>query len=265
MTSFPLPPDHGVVWWLPVPQGGTDWARLERCLNGEERERATRFRFDADRHAYIAAHALVRALLSACDGAVAPAAWRFTVTTHGRPEIAADLAGTPPLRANLSHTRRLVAAAVCRGHDVGIDTEDAARGTLTMDLATHFFAPAEVAQAQALPAAVRQDALYGFWTCKEAYIKAVGLGLSLPLDSFAFTLDPATLEPLSIGFAPGSGDDPGGWLFRRLLPLPDHPLVLALRHPRPQRVTISTATLTADALGDMLEGGTGLSTGAGPV
>lgn len=265
MTLSPLPPGHAMVWWLPVPGADADWRRLERCLNGEERERAARFRFDADRHAYIAAHALVRALLSTCDGAVAPAAWRFTATGHGRPEIAADLAGTPPLRVNLSHTRRLVAAAVCRGHDVGIDTEDATRGTLTMDLAAHFFAPAEVAQLQAMPAAVRRDALYGFWTCKEAYIKAVGLGLSLPLDSFFFTLDPATLEPRTIGFAPGGGDDPGGWLFRRLLPLPGHPLALALRHPQPLRVTISTAALTADALGDMLEGGVGLSTGAGPV
>lgn len=259
MLRSPLPDDHVAVWWLPVEDAGADWARLERGLSGAERERAARFRFEADRRAFIAAHALVRVMLSACDGTVPPGTWRFTATAHGRPEIAADMtadrAGRAPLRFNLSHTRRLVAAAVCRGHDVGIDTEDAARGTLTMDLAAHFFAPAEVAQAQALPGGIRRDALYGFWTCKEAYIKAVGLGLSLPLDSFAFTLDPRTLAPLSIGFAPGGGDDPGGWLFRRLIPMPDHPLALALRHPRPERVTVAAAALTAAAVADRLDGG----------
>lgn len=243
--SAPLPPDHVELWWLPVNAPADMWERVEPFLDTQERQRAARFRFAADRHAFIAAHGLVRAMLSAF-APVPPPAWRFTATAHGRPEVApemAEAAGQPPLRFNLSHTRRLVAAAVCRGHDIGIDTEDAERGSLTMDLADRFFAPAEVAHAAACPPDARTDTLYGFWTLKEAYIKAVGLGLSIPLDTFAFTLDPP-----AIGFSPHHPGDPAGWLFRRFGTIPAHPLALALRHPAPERVTVACRAVSLGAL-----------------
>lgn len=245
---MPTPPTDVIIRWLPLEEC-RDWERLEPLLDADERQRAARFRFAADRHAFIAAHALVRTVLSVATPAMAPAAWRFTATDHGRPEIApalAEQAGIPALRFNLTHTRRLVAVAVCRGHDVGLDTEDATRETLTMDLAARFFAPAEVAQAAALPPAPRREALYAFWTLKEAYIKAVGLGLSVPLDAFAFTLAPVMTDPPTISFTPRHPGDPAEWLFRRFRPLPDHPMALALRHPAPDRVRVSCDRATAD-------------------
>lgn len=211
------------------------WPALLSLLDPGERERAARFHFDRDRHAYIAGHALVRTLL-ARHGGLPAADWRFETGSHGRPEIAPALLeapGVPPLRFNLSHTHGMAAVAVTLENDIGLDVECLHRTGLTLALADRFFAPDEVAQLQGLGPEPLHDALYAFWTLKEAYIKAVGLGLSLPLDAFAFTLD-----PLSVAFTDRIADTPAGWLFRRLDPGPDHAMALALRHADPASVRV---------------------------
>lgn len=231
-----------IRWLEVVPIAAADWPRLETLLDAEERARAARFRFEHDRQSYIAAHALLRAMLSE-RLPVAPADWRFTVNPQGKPEVV-TAPGEPRLRVNLSHTRGLVAAALTVDHDVGIDVEWRARDGLTLELADRFFAPAEVTALEALPAERLNDGLFAFWTLKEAYIKAVGLGLSIPLDSFAFTL-----EPLAIGFAPGR-ETPGPWLFHRFRPTDSHAMALALRHPEPSRVSVTARPTDAAALLD---------------
>jgi len=220
--------------------GAADWPRLEALLDAEERARANRFRFRHDRESYVAAHALLRAMLSDRIP-VAPPRWRFTTNPQGKPEAVMP-AGQPRLRANLSHTRGLAAVALTVDHDVGVDVEWRSRDGLTLELADRFFAPAEVAALEAMPAPRLNEGLFAFWTLKEAFIKAVGLGLSLPLDVFAFTL-----EPLGIDFVPGH-EIAGPWLFRRFRPTEGHAMALALRHPAPSRVTISARPADLPAL-----------------
>lgn len=224
--------DSVEIRWLALDRvGADDWPALERLLDEGERDRAGRFRREHDRRAYIAGHALVRAMLSRC-APVPPAAWRFAANAYGRPEILRQ-AGTPPLRFNLTHTRGLAAAAVTFEGDIGLDAEWLDRPALTMDLAARSFAPAEIEYLAKIPADRRKDALFGLWTLKEAYVKAVGRGLSLPLDAFAFAM-----EPLRISFSPPIEDAPDGWLFRRFRPTPSHAMALALRHPEPRRVVV---------------------------
>ena len=108
--------------WLVVDEiGDDDWITLSALLDPVEQERADRLRFRHDRQAYIAAHALVRIMLARHLGQPATTL-RFTVGPFGRPEVY-DGSGGPPVRFNLSHTRGLVAAAMVRRHDVGVDVE----------------------------------------------------------------------------------------------------------------------------------------------
>lgn len=219
------------------------WPYLEGLLDEAERARADRFRFARDREAYVAAHALVRTMLSA-HAPRPPQAWRFSTDAHGKPEIIRTTE-TPALRFNLSHTHGLVAAAITIDNDVGIDVEVVDATRLTMDLATRYFAAAEIQHLRRLPPDRRLETMFAFWTLKEAYIKAVGLGLSLPLDAFAYQL-----EPLAIRFSPPLHDDPATWLLRRLTPGPRHALAVALRHPAPQAVTLRAEAMDPRYLRD---------------
>jgi len=174
---------------------------------------------------------MVRIMLSS-HAPCPPSACRFSTGTHGKPEIVRT-AEIPLLRFNLSHTRGLVAAAVTLDNDVGIDVEAIDPDRLSLDLAARYFAASEMDQLRAVPAGRRPEAMFAFWTLKEAYIKAVGLGLSLPLDRFA-----CQLEPLSIRFSPPLMDDPAAWVLRRLKPAPGYAMALALRHSTPQALQL---------------------------
>ncbi len=223
------------VWWLATDSlGAGDWPELEALLDEAERARAARFHFERDRLSYVAAHALGRRLLSARAGGE-PSAWAFTVGPHGKPEVR----DAPRLRLNLSHTRGLAAAVLAEEHDVGIDVEWLGRPAAGPELAPRFFAPTECDILALAPPERAEETFLAFWTLKEAYIKAIGLGLAQPLDSFAFTL-----EPLSISFAPGIADNPARWHFARFRPTPAHLMALALRHPAPH--TVTTAVTEAD-------------------
>ncbi|HLO77288.1 MAG TPA: 4'-phosphopantetheinyl transferase superfamily protein [Magnetospirillum sp.] len=230
------------LWWLQLDRVEPgQWPRLEALLDDAERSRSRRFAFERDRHAYVAAHALGRVLLS-CRAGGEPSAWRFEVGAHGKPEVL-TAPGTPRLRLNLSHTRGLAAAVLTETNDVGVDVEWLDRQPSTMDLAQRFFAAEECAQLAQVPPAQINETFLAFWTLKEAYVKAIGKGLAQPLDSFAFTL-----QPLAISFDDPAADDPGRWLFRRFRPTPSHLMALALRHPAPSTVTIDARAMDVGSL-----------------
>src|SRR5262249_32046832 len=134
--------------------------RCENVLSEQERSRCQRFHFDRDRKTFLVAHALVRTVLSNY-APVPPLAWRFTVSTHGKPEIdggEADLG----LRFNLSHTDGLVACAVALRREVGVDVENCDRRPISPGLAERFFAREETAQLDALPAEERRRVFFDF-------------------------------------------------------------------------------------------------------
>jgi 4'-phosphopantetheinyl transferase len=205
----------------PGPVGGPGWDAALGLLDAEERRRAERFYFDRDRRTFVAAHALLRRLISSLLPA-APEAWSFALGSHGKPRIAGPVASTD-LEVNLSHTEGLVVAAAARGLVLGVDVE---RHTRTVDLALagRYFASAEVRAFEMLPAEARRERFFRLWTLKEAYIKAVGLGLTLPLDSFAFTLDPIGI---TIDGQPRGTD--ADWRFWQWQPTGEHWLALAAR------------------------------------
>jgi 4'-phosphopantetheinyl transferase len=194
-------------------------------LSTDEHERMARLVFERDRRAFVITRAHVRTMLSRY-AAVAPADWRFIENVHGRPEILDRPAGTPDLRFNISHTDGLIACAVTIGREVGVDVEHISR-TLSHDVAGRFFAPDEVTDLRKLPMEDQKKVFFDYWTLKEAYIKARGFGLALPLGDFAFKLHPP--DPPAITFEPSLEDDPATWQFMQDWPTPQHRLGLAVR------------------------------------
>ena len=200
-----------------------DWYR--RLLSPEEQQRMARLIFDGDRRSFVITRALVRTMLSRY-APVAPADWSFIANVHGRPEILDRPPNAPDLRFNISHTDGLIACAVTIGREVGVDVEHINRN-LTHDVAGRFFAPAEVTDLRSLPLDDQRRVFFDYWTLKEAYIKARGFGLALPLGDFAFKLNPP--NPPAITFEPTLQDDPSTWQFLQDWPTPHHRLGLAVR------------------------------------
>lgn len=199
-------------------------AVLESRLTTDERARHARFVRAVDRDAFVISRALVRACLT-MHGGLPPSAWRFAANAHGCPSVIAAQAGTPPLQFNLSHTSGLAVVAVTRGPRIGVDVEAVDR-TLRHDIAGHHFAAAEVAALRALPDDEQGLAFFDYWTLKEAYIKARGLGLAIPLGEFAFTLAPPASPRVT--FASGFDDDAARWQFWQTWATSRHRVALAI-------------------------------------
>jgi 4'-phosphopantetheinyl transferase len=152
-------------------------------LDEVESERARRFVFDADRRRFISAHAFVRRALGRCLRQ-SPTSLRFVTDRCGKPRL---LNPSIDLRFNLSHAGERALLAVTIGREVGVDIEQR-RPIAAIDVARAFFADSEYAELARLHPSEQIDAFYRCWTRKEAFIKALGKGLVLPLNAFEVDL-----------------------------------------------------------------------------
>lgn len=176
-------------------------------LSEAERARGARFRFDKRRREHWATHALKRRALSA-SFPLAPEAWQFPENTHGKPAVEPGECG---LCFNVSNSDRLVVCLVAEGVEVGVDVEPCERAVEILKLAGRVFSPAEQAQLEALGDAEKLDRALSLWTLKEAYIKARGMGLALPLHGFSFLFGGA--EGIRLEVDAALEDDAGRWRF----------------------------------------------------
>lgn len=213
-------------------------------LSEAERIRWRRFLVRDAADQYLVGRALLRTTLSRY--APVPAkAWVFTTNAYGCPYVS-EPASFRALRFNLSHTAGLVACAVTSGGEVGIDVENTARQVDPLELAPTVFAKPEIEQVAATPQTDRRALFFAYWTLKEAYIKARGLGVSLALDGFWFDLDGAVPR---IHFAAGCPDWPERWHFGRWQPTPSHALALAVATPSQRAPRIRLRWVTPDEPG----------------
>lgn len=206
--------DEGEVYVsLCVVEDVRDHGLLEsysRWLSREEREQGERFVFEKDRVLHLLARALVRSSLSRF-APVEPDQWRFEKAAHGRPELASPAPRGGRLRFNLSHTAGLVACVVASGHDVGIDVESHQRRLPATDLSRRFFSAPEAEGVAACDASQQSSRFLALWTLKEAYLKARGFGLSLPLDSLRGSV--ADDGSLRIELRADVEPEPAAWSF----------------------------------------------------
>lgn len=198
----------------------------ESLLTDDEKARAARFAQAADRERFVIGRALARTMLSA-HAPIAPRDWPIDVDEHGRPELRRAPETAPDLRFNLSHTPGLIACAVAIGREVGVDVEYIGRRLVHENIPERFFSTREVSALRALPLEKQTMVFFDYWTLKEAYIKARGLGLALPLGQFTFVLLDG-VSP-SIEFAPELVDDASSWQFAQCWPTRDHRMAVAVR------------------------------------
>lgn len=206
-------------------------ARYDAMLNPEEAARRDRFHFEQHRHQFLVARALVRSTLSVYRPDIQPAEWQFAANAYGRPRITGAGAGT--LDFNLSHTDGRIVLAVCRAQSPGVDIERLDRLETVTDIAARFFAERETRALSALPLSAQRRRFFDLWTLKEAYIKARGMGLSIPLKDFSIHF-PAEGRA-TIRFADGVDDDPSRWQFWSLHAGEGYALSLAIAGAVPMR------------------------------
>jgi len=229
--DLPLPLDEVHLWFVRPASVRSPHvvAACRQVLSADEGCREARFRFERDRHVFLIAHALVRVALSHyCR--IDPGAWTFLTNRHGRPELAACPA-SPRLCFNLTHTAGLAACAIVRSRFVGVDAEHVDRADSIGAIAPRWFSPSEREEIATLPSHARRGRHVQLWVLREAYAKARGIGLSIPLDHLAFSLtgsDSARLRcPPHVDCAPDR------WLFRLVQPTLEHWAAVAIDGGRP--------------------------------
>lgn len=223
-------PQHAIHLWCVRPEELTNDAARHAAvglLSADELRRLRRFRVEKPRRRFLAGRAMLRRVLSGYDPRP-PATWQFEIARHGRPAIVGD--NPLNLQFNLSKSSGLVVCAITRDAIVGVDVENIRRRA-PLDVADTFFAPAEVAALRALPLERQPERFFEYWTLKESYIKARGLGLTIPLDQFAFHIE-ADCSP-RIEIDPQQQDDPAAWQFIHVRPSDEHLVALCVCRPQP--------------------------------
>jgi 4'-phosphopantetheinyl transferase len=195
--------------WCAYPDDLLDEAVAEACLallTEEERARVARFKFERHQRESLATRALVRKALSRYRS-IAPEDWRFAENAHGKPEIEPACG----LRFNLSNSPGLVVCLVAEDAGVGVDVESHERAGEILKLAPEVFSAREQAQLETLEDVEKLHRALSLWTLKEAYIKARGMGLALPLDKFSFLFGGA--EGVRLEMDPSLEDEAVRWRF----------------------------------------------------
>jgi 4'-phosphopantetheinyl transferase len=176
------------VWRISLEQPGEIVEALGRLLSADETERARRFHFDKDRRHYVVARGALRRLIG-CYLEAKPESIHFAYQEYGKPHLAGD-SPSPTFKFNLAHSGSLAVFAFTHLGEIGVDLEQIKPELAGEDIARRFFSESEVATLDAQPESERALAFFNCWTRKEAFIKAKGMGLSLPLDQFEVTLIP---------------------------------------------------------------------------
>ena len=218
--------NHEVHMWraqLELPSSQVQ--RLRGLLTVDELDRARRFFFEIDRQRFIAARGILRSILSRYIP-TSPGHLRFYYNQYGKPFLASEFNSTL-LNFNLSHSGGMALYSITRNMEIGVDVERVRSGFEYEEIAKRFFSVNEVAILRAIPSEKKLEAFYNCWTRKEAYIKAHGKGLSLPLDSFDVSFAPG--EPPMLLLTRDDPQERSLWTLLDLKPGPGYVGALAVK------------------------------------
>lgn len=188
-SEWYLPSTDVHIWQASLQVTARQQERFTQMLSADEMARATRFHFPQHREHYIAGRGLLREILSRYQNCL-PEAIRFSYNSFGKPALLAS-AGQDALQFNISHSHGVALFAFVRGVDIGIDVQHTDAVTDLLQAGAVVFSTDEMEVLRALPPERRRARFFQFWTRKEAYIKAVGGGFSLPLNGIDVSRLPA--------------------------------------------------------------------------
>lgn len=205
--------------------------RYRALLSPDEAVRHADLLLPAHQHAFLVSRALVRSVLSRYVG-VPAGDLAFTADLHGKPRLCPSLCLATPCDFNLSHSGTMAILAITVGSSVGVDVETLARDVQIEQLSRQF-STTEAQELRSCTGSVRARRFWEMWTLKEAYLKATGRGLTVPLSSFSFGLQgPGSID---IHAAPGWNDCPQNWWFSQWEPAPGHLASLCVQRDRAAR------------------------------
>jgi 4'-phosphopantetheinyl transferase len=212
------------IWcaWLDQAIANVEW--LAQTLSTDERMRAERFRFEQDRQRFIIGRGLLRTVLGYYLG-VEPGQLHFCYGRYGKPALA-EMFGTSALRFSLAHAHGLALYTVSRERELGVDLEHFRRVAETEQIVDRYFSEREKAVFRGLAADKKQEAFFTYWTCKEAYLKASGEGLTRPLSQIDVSLVPG--EPARLMSIDGDVKEASRWTLQELRPAPGFVAALAV-------------------------------------
>jgi 4'-phosphopantetheinyl transferase len=221
------------VWWA-ARDAARDAAfllRHARDFTEAEHARARRFAFDADRHAFLLARAMLRHALAYHAGD-ANARWEFRADEFGKPRLVDAQGIARRLDFSISHARGLVVVAVALDRAIGVDVEELRPIESGDEIAEQHFAPQEAVALRAVPAERRHEHLLRYWTLKESYLKARGQGLRLPLNSVAFRFRDE--DEVEAQMPEECGDRADCWEFRQWRHAPSHVVAVCVARAGPR-------------------------------
>jgi 4'-phosphopantetheinyl transferase len=220
-----LPEKDVELWKVDLVVTSKAETRWREILSADERARADRFHFEKDRRHFSAARALLRIVLAAYSAAT-PEDIRFRYAEKGKPELA-DPFSSSGLTFNVSHSGSFALFAVTRHRAIGVDVEQMRKDFDGEAIARRFFSAREQEQFASLPREQQQRAFFRCWTLKEAFIKALGEGLSHPLHQFDVSLDRES--PVSLTTRP-NGVEAERWQLQVIEVGAEHAAALAVRN-----------------------------------
>lgn len=216
--------DEVHIWRASLALDPASLPGLRQILSGDEQARANRFHFERDRRRFIAARGILRHIISYYTK-ITPDQILFDYTPYGKPGLM-TAPHNPVLRFNLSHSGEFALYALTLAREIGIDLEQIRPMPDDIQLAQKFFSARENQTFQTVPLAHRTEAFFNCWTRKEAYIKALGEGLSHPLDTFDVSLVPG--EPAAILAIRGNTGEANRWSLHAFEPVPGYVAALAV-------------------------------------
>ena len=225
-TGLPLSADRIDVWRANLNASTTELKQYYNLLSADEHKRAERFHFDQDRHRYIIRRSILRSLIASYLE-TDPVTIEFSYNEYGKPSIGNNMA--EPIQFNLSLSNDLALFAFSQQQDIGIDIEKNDIRVVNEKIVQRYFSESESKTLLALPQHQQIFAFYNAWTRKEAWVKARGMGLSIPLDSFTVSLSPD--EPAKLIAVASDSTSANDWSMVALTPAPDYTAALAVRGP----------------------------------
>ena len=220
-----LPNDAVHVWRASLQVSVSELRTFEDTLAADERARAERFYFQKHSEHFIVGRGLLRNILSRYLD-TEPDQLHFCYNSYGKPALTEDTSAEG-LHFNLSHSHGIALYALTRRREIGVDIEYFRPDVEAEKLAERFFSPREAAVLRALPEHLRKEGFFNCWTRKEAYIKAEGEGMAIPLSTFDVSLTPG--EPAALLRTQNQPQETACWSLQALNPAPGYAAALAVK------------------------------------